>query len=325
LDYSLHGNELFKNHLNFQSISAYYGYELVKRLDLLVPLCFMLSFLQTILHLNLGLELTAFLASGISLRALLKPILKTGVILAMILLINSEFLLPKAHQYIESIQTHEEQLAHKKPIDKVFDISLSDGSTLLYQRFNQEIASFEDVFWILSENNIWHIETLFEQEGRMIGKNADHFTRDEKKSLELKESLKSHHFFEMPTVTYIEEAKVIPYEQLSPSQLIYQCVLSHEKQTLGYAAALTQFWHKLSHPLFSLLLFFILIPLCTRYSRFKKTIRIYTIGICLFVGFYTLSSAMMILSGHHMIPASIATFGPFMVLGLPSAYRYFKS
>jgi len=324
VDYSLHGNELFKNNFQIAAIGKYYGFELIKRVELLFPLCFCLSLLQTTLHLNHGLELVAFQATGISLQALLKPILKFGLLLSFFILSVHEFLIPKAHHYLEAIDHPNLLLKIKDTEKKVFSIPLSDGSTLLYQYFDKSSKTFHDSFWIISLSNLFHIENLKEEDGKMIGLGVDHFTRTGYNPFSLSESFDETHLFDMPTVVYQEEKKTTPYEQLSCSELLYHFISTSEKETLDYHQAMTHFWHKLVMPLFPLLLFFVLVPLCTSYTRFKRTAAIYTVGVCVFVGFYTLTNALMILGEHHMIPASIATIGPFVLLGIPSIYCYYK-
>jgi len=294
-------------------------------MDLLIPLCFVLSLVQTLLFLNHNFELIAFQACGLSKRQILKPILQTSWWLTIALFLNTQVLIPKTQGKVAHIQK-ERRLKDKEDSTSAFyHQKLNDDSFLFYSQYLEIEERFQDVYWIKDPNTIWHFEFLEFEEGVMCGYLADLFENRQNEGLQLTQRVDKLSLHDLQVLFHEQKREQPSFEFLSFTQMLIKQMKDFEKKSVIYNQIQSRFWHKLLLPFFSPLLFFLFATSCMKYSRQKKTHLVMGLAIFTFVTLFTLFNALSILSEHHIIPASVASIGPFMLFGIPSIYLYAKS
>jgi lipopolysaccharide export LptBFGC system permease protein LptF len=324
IDFALNIKSSFPSAISLNEIAYYYFFELIVQLELLIPLAFILSLIQTLFYLNNNLELVAFQASGLSKIQILRPIHTVAWWMTILLFLNTQLLIPKAESKVARIQKVSKK-SKELNSTQIFQKQLNDQSLLIYSEYKEVEERFEDVYWILSRDKLWHFEFLEFEEGKMIGYLANYFEKKEYEGFGLVKSHEKISLLEMPIIFHEGKKQQPSLEFLSFTQMLIKQVKDFEKQTLTYHQVKSRFWHKLILPFFTPLLFYLFSIPCMHYNRQKKSYKTIALGIFTFVSLFTLFNALSILSEHHVLPAAVASIGPFMLFGLPSIYRYLRS
>ncbi len=325
LDFALNIRANWNGKSAFFEMLKYYLLEILLKLELLIPLCFILAMIQTIYYLNYGQELIAFQACGIPRQLLLKPIATFAWILTLFLFLNTQILIPKSKALATEFKKTAKKKRPKKDPHVLFHRYLNEDSILIYGSYQVSTERFEDVFWIKTPQLFWHFESLDFQDGKMVGYEAQLFQRDESHGIQLIEEHNKKILFEMPILQHEEKKEPLSFEFLSFTQLLMKQIQDFEKHTLHYNQLQSRFWHKMALPFFTPLLFYLFALPCTRYNRYRKTTGMIALALIFFVGFFTLLNALSILSEHHILSPIVASFGPFMLFGIPSLFFYHKA
>lgn len=312
------------NHIK-DALAIFYHYllEILLKLDLLLPLCFLLSMIVTLHSLNMGFELIAFQSLGISKKALLKPIWIFSWVLTFFLFFNFQTLIPwakaktKTHQAITKTKPKK---SIKKPI---FQQTLHDDSLLIYSAWDPDGEEFIDVFWI-KPDLVWHFEKLRFSSGKMEADDAYKFIKTDNDGFFIESQDKQISLFEMPIITHEIKKEPLSFEFLSFTQLLISQISQFEKQTLVYNQIQSRFWQKFAIPFFSPLLFLLFARSCLNFNRHKRASKVIGIGLFTFVLFFTFLNALAILSEHNLIAPQVAAFGPFIFLGIFGLYQYHR-
>jgi lipopolysaccharide export LptBFGC system permease protein LptF len=310
------------NHIK-DALAIFYHYtlEIFLKLDLLLPLCFLLSMILTLHNLNMGFELIAFQALGISKKALLKPIWVFSWGITLFLFFNFQTLIPWAKAKTKT-QLQAIKNKPKKPLKKaIFQQTLEDDSFLIYSKWDEYKEAFYDVYWI-KQDSVWHFETLNFSEGKMRGYEAFKFVRLENNGFAMQAHEKEIYLFEMPIITHEIKKEPLSFEFLSFTQLLISQISQFEKQTLVYNQIQSRFWQKFAIPFFSPLLFLLFSRSCLNFNRMKRASKLISVGLFIFVLFFTFLNALAILSEHNLIAPQIAAFGPFVLFGIFGIYQY---
>ncbi|MES2200580.1 MAG: LptF/LptG family permease [Chlamydiota bacterium] len=324
IDFSTHAQDFItKGSLNFSKLSFYYSYQLVKRLELLLPLALLISVIRVLTTLNDNKELVALQVAGLPLKKIFKPFFLLAIFCSFLGYCNEEIFIPKSATYFTDLKYSRTKNPLKKFKNKQFTIlPLEDSSKLIYQNYNAEKNAFFDVYWISSFQDIWRMKYLNADPNHPVGEYVDHLVRNKEGFLENVESF---------------EKKLIPDLKWTHKQLNKkQSSIKHQK--ISHLAHLiwssktgslhvkgeieTYFFYKLIMPLLSFLVLIGVLPFCIKYSRTPPLFMIYGPAIFCFVVFFTLMNAMTIIAENNVLPPYIAICAP-LVLFLGATYKRF--
>lgn len=325
-DLSLHSSEMHQHtSTSLKDLTIYYFYNLIKRLDLLLPLSILLTTIYTITSLNQNRELLALQISGRSLHSIVKPFIISGLAACLIIGSNSQFLLPKAQAYIDHFdKTHSFKIENKSH-SKIHLLQLNNGGKLLFAKEDKVKKVLTDAYFIASPSEVWHFKTLEElKDGKIRGKYVDTLVKDKSMTFIKKESFEEMDvpFLSSPLSKSCEDERQ-PFENFSISDLMSNILRSQVASSSNSSQISAQLYYKLVMPWFSLLLTLAIIPFCTQFSRSNKNLLLYTGGLMGFAIFFTIMDASVILAENNIISPLIAVFAP-MAISLTIFGAYFS-
>ncbi len=257
------------------------------------PLSFLLAFLKTIFDLHAQREILALQTSGASTKKLLLPFFSAAAILCALSYANYEWIVPRTFE--------------KATTSKVFSIEAEDGSEIVYHRYDPKSKTLYDVFWILSFDDFWWMETLDLSQAQ--GFHAEHFVKNQRTA-----------FFEKISLTHLPlqpkavVKKLTPFEQRSLSNLIEAAY----GQGADQHKALAHLHYKLSLPLLPFLCVFAISPFALKFSRNSSRVALTALSLFVFVALITLFDALLILAENQVLSAPLALWSPILCLLAPS-------
>lgn len=286
-------------------IWIYYCLQFSLRIDLFLPLAFLLAMLNTLFTLNAHFELVALQTSGLSRKKLLIPFVWVAALLSLVSYANHEWVAPIA---VKDINAFKRSKA-KKPDKKKFvqTIALEDGSELVYQSFDAQASTFSDVFWIRSPKDLWTMKTLSFTHGPM-GQYVDHLTRSPQGLLEKVESFPTHYFSEMPLRRLGIPGEIIPFEGRSLSTLLEESTLP----SIDLPLAQTHLHRKLALPLLPFLVIIAIAPFAVTFSRQKNGIYLVAFSLFGFIVLMILYDSLVILGENRLVPPTVAMWAPLL-------------
>lgn len=162
IDYSVHMQGFLRSaHLSFLDVATYYGFRFIKNCDLLIPLALLVATIKLLRGMNHRNELLALQAAGLPLKRLMRPFLIVALFATIMNLAIAEWLFPASLQFNEQFQTsHLKSTSEEVRLERVRVLDLKDGSRLTFHSFDNKTATFHDLFWIRSLDDIWRIKTL---------------------------------------------------------------------------------------------------------------------------------------------------------------------
>jgi lipopolysaccharide export system permease protein len=316
LDLATKGGKLFgPKFLPSYETFFFYCYQFSNYLHLFFPFSLILASIQVLLDLNAHHELTALQMGGISKKKLLSPFFILASILFFLSLANQQWVVPKAlsaaEAYVKAYARHKK----RPPREHVHAITLSDGSEMVYQKFDEQKKELFDVFWIENLSTIWHMK--FFQVSPPVGRFVDCFQRG---TTQL-EKIKSFDLLSFPQITLDESLAFqpfIPYEQRTLTQLAFQAFKAkNERQPL-----LSHLLYKLIYSLLLFLSIMAIAPICFSFSRNKSSFQIVACTLFVFLACTMLLDGLLILGENQVLPA-FAAFGIFIVPLFGWIYRSF--
>lgn len=324
-DLSIHFSDIYQSdQARFSSVLLFYFYNLIKRLDLLVPLSLMIATIHTLTTLNMHNELLALRTTGRTLKRIVKPIVMTSLVCSSIILLCYEFLLPHAQSYIDDFHAQALNRSHqKKPM--IHTMTYDNGAKLIYSQSSPAKKTLYDAYFILRNGDLWHFKRLKEEEGEIKGYYVDTFKRVEEGHL-VKDA--SYVSLAVPFIPFplfhIADQQQEPYENLSISTLLGKILRPYQKTSREFHEIATQLYFKLSMPWFSFLLTLAIIPFCVVFSRLHRPYLLYTLSLLGFVSFFTIMDASVILGENNIVSPALAGFGPILGLLLLFGIRFIK-
>jgi lipopolysaccharide export system permease protein len=300
---------------HWKELVKYYLFDFVKRMDVLMPFAIIIATIKTLCNLNIHHELLALLASGISLRRLLRPFVLFGLFCTGLVYLNTEFVLPSALKNIKLIDTFRSRTKNKES-PAVQHVVLEDESVIVFKEYDSAKERFLDAYWILSIDEIYRMKYLYPFEETPLGKHVVHFKRNPQGQLALQEMEENQLFsdihFNNQTLT----------DTLSLPQELSMSDLHHKKPSHSHIPSekesqiLAAFYYKLAMPWLCLLAVIGPAVSCLRFTRLLPVFFIYSGSIFGLVGFYLIMNAALILGSRHVIDPSLAIFVPFsLVMG----------
>lgn len=327
IDFSNHTTSFHSHHyFQWQELLNYYFFEFIRRLDVILPFALMLATIKTLCALSTHNELVALMASGISLKSLLRPFILVGLFFTCLMYLNTELLLPKASKGLKQINDRHTSLKNKLE-DRGFvqHIYLEDNTQVLFQYYDEERQFFFDAFWVISPDEIYRIKYLFLHEKDPVGRYVNYLTRNQNNELVEKESFSLKKFPQMRfNQKKLQETLSLPEDQ-SLTELVKQLPdktdqTNHEKE----AQIIASFYYKMALPWLALFAVIAPAPFCMRFSRNLPVFMIYACSIFGLVSFYLTMDAALILAKRQVFEPFWAIWPPFTFFFVGFFYRFAK-
>jgi len=322
VDLSAHASS-YHQHIHFRlgETLLYYASEFLKRAEVLVPFGLLLATIKTLCGLNINNELVALLASGYSLKTLLRPFIYLSLAFVSLLYVNTEFLQPHALQIIKRIDDrHHSQKVKVRDVPAVQHIALEDESTLLFQKYDAARQVFFDTYWIKNQGDIYRIKYLHPYTEYPVGQFVDHFTRNAEGRLVQKTSAVIRIFPEIKFNNAALMDTITPTKDLSISDLHKKFPEHTSIANEKHAQIMSYFYYKMAMPWLCLLAVIGPAPFCIRFTRQLPVFFIYAFSIFGLVGCYLVLDAALILGERQAVPPLLAIGAPltlfFAIFGL---------
>ncbi len=323
IDYTSRAGNQFFSQLQFKEIVEIYVFTYVQRLDILIPFALLVTTVKTLTTFNIRNELVALMASGVSIKRLMRPLISIGILCTLLLYLSEEFLLPFAYERInflkDKYQTEKEVKATSRNIRS---LAVQGQGLFLYHNFDAHKRAFFDAFWIRSNKEIYRIKYLHPFEEPFIGYYVDHFTRNEDQEIVLVNSYESKIFPKMRfTERDLRRSTILPEQE----KLSHLARVAFEPQTKeAKAEARAALYHKLVMPLLALLAVMAPAPYCLRFTRSLPIFKIYLVSMLVMFTFYLIMNAALILGEANVLPPALAIFVPFGLYALFFTWQYSK-
>jgi lipopolysaccharide export system permease protein len=316
IDYSIHARHFSKiQDLTWVDLITYYFYLFIKRLDLVLPLALLIATNKVLLYLNQKNEMMALLVGGLKKIELLRPFFILASFITVVLFLNFEFTIPSSLNYLENFENKH----FKKNISNNFDfpstycIPIENGGKLIFSKYLTLTKTFEDVFYIQSQDEIWKIKTLKTSDSYSEGFYVEHLIRDENDLLIKGRSYERLIFPGLIIDLSFRKKAILPFEHRSLSSL-YSLMSSLNPLYLENAFRIqTQFFFKLFMRFISFLVIIACAPFCMTFSRRLPIFMIYAMSIFGVVAFFTVMDTAVILGENHLFLPFLAITTPFLL------------
>ena len=302
IDLSVHSVRISHGSHQAADWTLFYLHRFSTLYELFVPLAFLLSILKVLHDLNSNLELLSLQMAQISMKRLLMPFFLFATLLAGIGYANSEWIAP---QSLTALKKFKQVDAKKKTanVDRI-DLQtmiLSDGSELVYHDYDEEKQELSDVFWIQSDDSIWHSKTLSFKTYPPTAYFVDLLTGNNGKFSKTKS------FDQIPLPNMLLQVDLSPavssaLEERSISALFQ----ARNKPSNRQAGIQTHLYHKLTMPLLPFLILFAIAPFTIVHDRNKPIFLIVSLSLLGFIVIVTLFDGFLILGEHHILAPWIA-------------------
>lgn len=310
VDFSLHGFKLLEE--GGEKLFFYYMHGFGSQISLFFSFSFLLALLRLFFSLIQSGELVALQMAGLSRFRLLLPLLGFGLCLMLLDYAHTEWVLPLSEKKVFSMRKG--HLKHKRSSQKshIHNLSLDDGTEIVYQTYDSENKELFDLFWIRSHEEIWHAKTLSIGLNPPLGRFVDRFIRNAEGVFEKREEFSEHLFKELAWNPKTALQRFIPFESRSLSALFLQ--------TRGRASdrisAQTHLHYKLSLPWISLFLPFFLASFIFRFDRGLPLLWFAAFSLFGLVAFFTWMNSLIILGENQVISAPFFFWGSLAFLFL---------
>lgn len=327
IDYASHTSTFANHHvqISWQEIARYYLYVFASRAEILLPLALLIAFVHTICSLNTHHELVAFMASGFSIKTLMRPFMILGLLCVFLMYANEQFLLPDA---LHKLRRIEDATKHKKSRRTakmaVHHLILEDGSLLIFQDYDTAKERFFDAYWIQSIDSIYRIKYLSPILPTPIGYFVDHLARQPNGEIFQKAA---YHELSLPNLKFNAEllqSTLIEPDILTLSQLSEEIFNISQDLTEKESKILTAFYWKLVMPWLCLLAIIAPAPYCVRFSRNLPIFFIYVCSLFGLIAFYMFMDAAQVIAKRQVIAPFWAICGSFMIMFSYFTWRFSK-
>jgi lipopolysaccharide export system permease protein len=268
----------------------YYLCTFSRRVEILLPFAILLASVRCLCNFQQRGELVALLASGISLKSLMRPFLYTTMGCVLLLYVNYQWILPAALPKLTSFA--ESRFGREKVEEETEtprEVMLEDFSKIIYGNFNPLSKEFSDVFWIRNIDTIFHCKTLSIAMPIPVGKWVDKIERNQDSVLEKVGSFELYPFKEMQFNKASLKNSITPPPEQSLTQLITQYPLYFSSFSHKAGEIKANLYFKFSFPWLCVIAFIALPAFCLRFTRNIAILPIYLLAIstlfCLNVAF----------------------------------------
>lgn len=327
IDYSMHLQEMIKNQsISMKDLAIYYGMLFSKRCDLLLPISLLIASVKVLTSLNRRNELLAFQTSGIAVYKLIRPFFSIGLVCVGLSYGNFEILAPQSLNYIDHFENKhlKKKRAQKVKEQGVYFLPLEDGTRLLYQKYDIETEEFSDLFWILSIDEIYHMQTLKITEEGFIGTFVDYLMRTESGEIKKMASFPSLHFNQFNLNFERQEHLNASTESHSITNLISMRLNKTPFAKEHLSTLETHLYFKLLMPWLPVLVLIGVIPFCIPSVRFMPTFLIFSVTIFGYIAFFTLMDGCVLLGETGVVSPFWAIFTLPILFSLFFGIRFIK-
>ena len=324
VDLSIHGSKiLIRSSANFFDLFIYYYHNFIIYLNLFLCLALMFAIIKVIGSLNIHNELIALQMGGLSKKKLAAPILAIALFSTALSYINYEYFIPNSIEEIENFKN--QFLRSKKKAEKnlVNSVFLENGTTIIYQKYEQKRKNLFDVFIIKSRSDIWHAKYMDPYSLPVEGKFVDHFQKDGSENFQKTESFDSCSFSDI-NFDKTANRSLQPYEARPISTLFSQYISRRYSSSVEKANTLSQLNYKLAMPLLPILIVLALVPPCSKFSRKNLVFIIFSVALIFFIGFYTVMDGVLILSENRVASAFLLIWTPIISCFTFFGINFFK-
>jgi len=327
IDFSIHLNDFVHGkQIGMWNVAKYYGFQFVKRADILLPLATLLGAIKILCELNVNNELVAFQSAGVRLKELLRPLFLSSFLFCLINIGVNEFAVPQSLRFIDKF--YDAHIGHSFRSTKstpLHIMHLDDHTKLVYQYYDAAKEAFFDVIWIKSADDLWRMKYLKADPENPHGEYVDHLVRGSSGGFEKVESALDHVFIDLSWSKDLPRRGYIPFENRSITELWSLMrgephMTSYEKQ-----GALTQLLFKVTMPLLCILTLMAVIPACLKPSRLLPQFSIYSLSIFGFVAFVAFMDAAVIIGESDTLSPYAAIFAPFALCFGIFGWRFAKA
>jgi len=298
----------------------YYLCTLSYRLNELLPFSIACSTAIVLSRRVRNNELIPLLNAGLSLRSIARPFFAVSTICSLILLLNTQYIYPKAVHYHHKIT--ESDFGRKKPPDSSAQLGIvlgKDGSRLFFARHNKTLQQLNDVFWVRSTDSVFHIENLaYFPDRPPEGFHIDVIERNTRGRMQ---KTTSYDRCELPELVLskkeIQMATANPKE-LSILQLAYLVPRFGSSQSERALESSTYLYLKILYSFLAILAFLIPAPLCLRFEKRLPQALLLFFSLAILFSFMIIVHAFVVLT---RAPICLPT----PILLLPWAFAFFIS
>lgn len=331
IDYSSHTRSFHHANVQFQWLetATYYGCDLVRRGEVLLPFALLIATIRTLCTLNVHHELVALMSSGLSLKMLMRPFLLFGLFCACLMYLNTEFLVPAATKKLNQIDDRRSRAKHQFELMATAQhIALEDSSTLLFQSYDVIEQRFFDAYWIRTIDDIYRIKYLYpysdDPSQAVTGHFVDHLTRDAQGKLVHQASYETKTFPDMHfNRQALFETITLP-EELSLSELWSKRPEPDKILSEKESQSMTIFYRKLILPWLCVLAIIAPAPFCLRFTRYLPLFFIYAGSIFGLVGIYLSIDAVVLLGKKQVLSPFCAVWPLFLTFFSYFSWRFLK-
>lgn len=306
---------LIHSKFHWGELLQYYLFEFIQRLDVFLPFALLIAAIKTLTRLNAQNELIALLASGVKMKALLRPFLLLGLFSVAAVYANYQYMIPYALQEIRHIRDVQ-ALQKKKKANKIIvqSVPLKDHSVLLYQNYDASTELFFDAYWIKSFDEIYHMKYLSPKSKAPVGTFVDLIERKRDGKMQKTASYESREFPGMRFNKKVLLDTITPPEELSLTKLWQKMPKSGKPSSEKEAQLSAAFYQKLVSPWLCLIAMLGPAPLCVRFSRYFPVFFIYAVCIFGLAACYIILDASVVIGGRQVSSPFFAIVLPFIVI-----------
>lgn len=325
IDYSVHMQDFLKDKkLQIVDMLIYYGYQFIKRANLLLPLALLVSTVKVLTNLSQRHEFMAFQVAGLSFRKLMRPFFLLAGLCTLFNFLSMEFFLPNSLTYLDKFYYEHIKHPHsQKNKESVRSLMLKDGSKLVFGRYDSARDTFFDILWLRSSNEIWKMKHLDCSQDPAVGTYIDLLVRTSDGGFEKKESFAEKSFKEIEWEPSYGRRGYIPLENRRLTELFR---MGFQEKSTSYMRMelLTQFYYKCAMPLLPFLAVLAPAPFCVRSSRGAPLFFLYSISLFAYIALFTMMDAAMILGENRLASPAFAIFVPFIASSLPFIWNFMR-
>jgi lipopolysaccharide export system permease protein len=321
IDFSTHFSEFRRiKEIYYDSIIWFYLLSFIKRVDILIPLGFLLAAIKKMIEMNTKNQLVILSSNGLSHFQILRPFFTSALIVSIILGASFEFLYPYSLSYIESF---EDTFLGKNNLAKSHEIKkgrLSDGSQFFYKSLHPITKEYNDVFIIKSISELWKIKKL--QLGHLCCAKDLYILKKDHGDFQLHEFHTSMNLGSLTASNVIEE---MSFESQSLRFLLKHYMKSDIASKKIQSSIATHLFYKITVLFLSFLTIICCAPFCLIFSRKLPIFMIYAISIFGMICYFTLLDGAIIIGESGKKSSEWLTICPFLLIFLLFFPKFIKS
>lgn len=301
---------------------SYYGALFIHRMDLLVPFGLLISVVRTVCLARERHQITAMMAAGRSLQSLLAPCICIGILFTGLLyVVDLQFWAQSA----KDVRRVEDQRLHNKLKreggERVHSLHLRDGSLILYRAYLPTEEQLLDVYWILSINALYRMESLHLGE-QAIGNEVSYWQRNQAGQF-IEEKMQQVWPFPQMQLdeAILNQVRTLPSDR-SLGELWTELPTSGATRTQESSRIESALYRRLSIPWLCFLACIAPLPWCVRFSRHMPLTAMYALFLAALGFLYVAHHALSILADTGLIPARESLLGSIVLLVMLALVRF---